>query len=272
MRFEGSIALMFAAASQIAAQSSLTGIVREDLTLQPLGGVEIAVVGTDQSARTGSDGRFALRSLPSGQHIVSVRSVGFVPLDVALDLSVGAQERVFYLKRLVPQLDTVSVAGARPRGIGREAFEERRKLGLGKFIDSATLRRQDGRSVADLLRDVGGVRIVRPPRCDSRRRPTGRPDPLVPPWCDDSQGKRVAVSASATVGCPMLVVLDGVTLYRPPAPGSRLIEWERTHDLNLTPIADLESVEVYRRTSETPAEFGGGGASCGVLVLWTRRR
>lgn len=41
--------------------------------------------------------------------------------------------------------------------------------------------------------------------------------------------------------------------------------------MDLVRVSDLEGVEVYRRASEVPGEFGGSDARCGVVVLWTRR-
>ncbi len=37
-------------------------------------------------------------------------------------------------------------------------------------------------------------------------------------------------------------------------------------------VGDLEGVEVYRRATEIPGEFGGSDSECGVVALWTRRR
>lgn len=34
---------------------------------------------------------------------------------------------------------------------------------------------------------------------------------------------------------------------------------------------ELDAIEVYRGASETPIEFGGRGAGCGTVLLWTRR-
>ena len=43
-------------------------------------------------------------------------------------------------------------------------------------------------------------------------------------------------------------------------------------DIDATSISNLEAVEIYRGGADTPAELGGLGASCGTIVLWTRRR
>jgi len=230
------LALLVACTSGTSAQAVLTGFVRADSTLQPLRDVEVLVD----------------------------------PHDATVDLVEGTQERVFYLKRTPTQLDTIAVAATRPRGIGREAFGEGRKLGLGKFIDSTELLMNEHKKLQDLLRQTG-VRIVTPPRCD-------RGNGLLEPYCEVEPGsKRVAVSAATSFECPMQVVLDGVTLYRHRGQGAltlnrRNTEWATTFDLSSLMVSGIESVEIYRRTAEVPIEFGGSSAACGVLVLWTRRK
>jgi hypothetical protein len=43
-------------------------------------------------------------------------------------------------------------------------------------------------------------------------------------------------------------------------------------DINeVVSVWELEGVEVYRRATEIPAEFGGSDSECGVVALWTRR-
>ena len=43
-------------------------------------------------------------------------------------------------------------------------------------------------------------------------------------------------------------------------------------DINdVVSVSELEAVEVYRRATEIPAEFGGSDSECGVVALWTRR-
>jgi hypothetical protein len=264
------LVLLLAFVSAARAQATLTGFVRADSTLQPLRDVEVLVESASRSTRTDGAGKFTLRDLPTGSVVVQARRVGYDPLAATIDLVAGTQQQVFYLKRSVAQLDTVAVASLRPRGMGRESFEERRRFGLGKFIDSTELRANEHRKFQDLLRQAG-VRLVTPTPCRGRFRP---------PYCDSNQSKRVAVSASMAYECPMQVLLDGVTVYRPrgmsagvaATPDFQSVEWETTFDLSGLMTSALEAVEVYRRAAEIPMEFGGSSAACGVLVIWTRRQ
>ncbi|MGH7677644.1 MAG: carboxypeptidase regulatory-like domain-containing protein [Gemmatimonadaceae bacterium] len=260
MRPAGVVLLLAVITSSASGQASLNGFVREDSTLRVLSDAEVAV--GSRSTRTDGQGRFSLRDLAVGAARLQVRRVGYEAVETTLNLAQGAQEHVIYLKRTPTELDTVTVPARRPRGIGREAFAERRALGFGRFIDSTVLRASEARKLPDLIRQEG-LRIVSPVRC----RPPARP-----PYCDDNQSKRVAVTNSVSFQCPLAVVLDGVVVYRSRGGAMDNIEWETTFDLTSVQISVLESIEVYRGASEVPMAFGGLGTNCGVLVLWMRRR
>lgn len=238
------------------AQTVLTGTVREDSSGRPIGRVEILVTGSTHRAFTNEAGRYWLEGLPSGRRIVLFRSLGYRPVKEWVLL--GNTDTVWANVAMVPQpvqLDPLVVTAVtdQPRGIGREAFEERRRLGFGKFIDSTELRRSEHLRVADLLVRLQGVGVWTPQ----------------PPYAS----MRVAVSArrSGLWPCPMQIVLDGVILYRSTTPtvGPDL---ERVVDMrNFFDIAGLEAIEIYRGASEVPVEYGGAGAGCGAILFWTRR-
>ena len=61
---------------------------------------------------------------------------------------------------------------------------------------------------------------------------------------------------SRHTGCEMTMWVDGLRI------GSR--------GLDEFPVGDIMGVEVYRGAAETPLQYGGTGARCGVLVIWTR--
>jgi hypothetical protein len=63
----------------------------------------------------------------------------------------------------------------------------------------------------------------------------------------------------------MAVYLDGA-LYWSPDMG----QVRQPPDLSQFNPLDYQAVEVYRSDAELPIEYAGPGASCGVLLLWTR--
>lgn len=49
----------------------------------------------------------------------------------------------------------------------------------------------------------------------------------------------------------------------------------RLRDANINDfigVNQIEGIEIYRRATEIPGEFGGSDSQCGVVAIWTRRR
>jgi hypothetical protein len=230
-------------ASPLAAQAVFSGTVRDDSTSAALAGVEVLVEGSGVKTTTDNAGRFRLEVSP-GNRVTLFRLIGFRPYRLRATFAKGdsVDRKVYLIREGAVQLDPLEVTG-RPAGlspIGRGGFEERKRLGIGRFIDSIPLRRAGGRRLSEVLRSVG-VRIVL------------------------DRSKAYAASPVRGGNCWVNVILDGVTIFRsdrhdqPPD----LAQEFRTES--------LESIEYYRSPAETPIEFGGAHADCGVLVLWTRR-
>ena len=223
-----------------AAQVVLTGTVLNDSSRAPLAGVEIAIEAAGGAKTvTDADGAFTLVGLPLGIGTAIIRKVGFRP--VRLRTYAFGDDTVTIAVRLKPavvELEPLEVrASSMPRGM--QEFAERRFSGLGTYLDPETLRKSEHRRLSDLLRGVRGVQL----------RPA-------------SGNRYVAVSSRGS--CPMAVWLDGVEIYRPGVRGS-------APDIDMLTVATLGAVEIYRGGADTPAELGGSGASCGTIVLWTRR-
>jgi len=239
-------------AAPLGAQSMMSGTVREDGSGKPLAGVEVLIEGSKRKTVTDESGRYVLEA-SSGNRVALFRFVGFHP--VRLRVVIAKQDTTWANAQMVREagqrLEAIEVAGEvkKPRGIGREGFEERRALGFGKFVDSTELRRSEHVRLADVLRR-NSVEVLR------------MQDPRTVP-----QIRFIYVAASKqTRGCLMQVMLDGASIYTPNSMSKPPI------DLNTFDVASLESVEVYASGGRTPLEFSGGGAECGTVVLWTRRR
>lgn len=76
--------------------------------------------------------------------------------------------------------------------------------------------------------------------------------------------------------CPPMIYMDGVQMTRPQGAGffsrSGRTQGQSAHEvINLVSPGDVEGIEVYPGRASTPAEFGGPGAECGVIAIWTRR-
>ena len=259
------LGLLLGVAAPLFGQAGLSGLVREDATGRPLSGVEILVEGSDRSTVSNKSGEYSFKRVPRGFQVVLFRAVGFRAVRLQAELGEGGVTQLD--AKLVPfaiRLDSLVATGEskRPRGMGREAFEERRSMGFGQFIDSQELRRSEDRQLSDLLRGHNGIVIAQ---------------------------NRFALSART--GCYMQILYDEQSLYSPasylppvptaPAtPGGATSRFTRAArpmaaptplDINTIQVSDLDAVEIYRSLADTPLQFGGAAAGCGTVVLWSRR-
>jgi hypothetical protein len=142
----------------------------------------------------------------------------------------------------------------RLRSVG---FYERAAAGFGNFIGPEEIERRQPHAVSDLMRGVPGIRVlgdvVMFRQSASRLRdendaPLGVCEPNV--WIDGIQMRR---ATPATAGGGSLDREDlgkGLEAYMNPT--------------------DVAAIEVYRRPSATPLQWGGLTAACGAIVIWTR--
>ncbi len=233
----------------------VTGVVRADSTADPLPNVEVLVEGSERRTSTGPDGRYRLEA-GAGDHVVVFRLAGYnqIRMRATVARRDTVQLDVSLVRQAVQELPEVGVT-VRPspaRGGVMAAFEERRKLGIGRFIDSTDLRRFEARRLSDLLRGRMNVRIV--------------------PYYG-ARGMVGYQAAASPIGrdndgnwCWISVFLDGVPIYKA---GSAMRPPDIERDFR---VADLVAIEYYRSSSQVPVEFGTGReADCGALALWTRR-
>lgn len=66
------------------------------------------------------------------------------------------------------------------------------------------------------------------------------------------------------VECYLQIFLDGVRVYSMTLPGlpPRIEQYT---------VNGLEAIELYSGGAQVPSQYGGTGAACGTLVLWSRR-
>lgn len=247
----------------LASQAVITGVVREDSTGRPLAGVEVVIEKSNLRALSNAAGRYVIGGVKPGTHTALFRKIGFRGVRQAVRVSEVDTAWVNpILVAIAVELAPVEVkAEERPTPkVGLDLFEERRRMGFGKFIDSTMLRRLEHLKVADVLRRHTTVSLAH-----------GRNGEL---WAESAR----KIGTFSRPGrppepCWMQVVVDGVVLYRP--------EWDRSRppdfplvrpDFNKDfRVSDFEAIEVYHSAAETPQEFSGTSAACGTIVLWSRR-
>jgi hypothetical protein len=248
--------VMLAMSGVAGAQAVVTGTVREDSTGRALAGVEIIIERTARTSRTDAQGRYSL-VVDSGRQVAVFRQLGYKParLWLAMGGSDTALADVRMQRQKAAELAAVEVtARPTPRNL-REAMFERQRLGFGKFLDSAQLRRMDGRAMPDVLRGLG-LRLQKYADAD-----------CTPPYCPlEYRATHPTKTLYGTeTPCYASVMYDGIVIYRAGSTG-RPPDFSREF-----PPYSLAAIEYYRSTAQLPQEFGVSAADCGVVVLWSRR-
>jgi hypothetical protein len=140
--------------------SSFTGRVVTDSGRVPLVGAELRIPALARGTRSIASGEFRFSRVPAGEHIVQIRMPGYAPqIDTIIVADAGEVRREFRLARIQAALPEVPVtATILDRKLAD--FHERRKFGMGRFLDSAEFAKAHGTRTSDRLARLGGIRIV----------------------------------------------------------------------------------------------------------------
>lgn len=246
------IAALALLAARPAAAQAVRATVTDAATGAPVAEALVRVLDAEGAVAaagfTAQDGSVVVRMREGGTYAVRAERAGYLAGAVA-GIAVGPQGATEVVLRMAQRpfsMDTVQVIARSRDERGRDAFERRRAMNEGVFLDSAYLASRYERSIdaADLMRGVPG--IVVPPHMIERT-----PRSL--------RGWRC-----------MVMLLDGrpFKLTFPDGGGRKLRDVIGPHD--------VVAVEVYREFSEVPPEFRryaeNGIYRCGVYLYWTRVR
>jgi len=263
-------ALLPGLAGRASAQGEIAGrVVVSDSGRPIVQGAEVSIRRLGKSALSDSSGRFRLKDVPPGQHVVVMRAIGFraesstvtiesdevVSWDVVLTRATGTvlPERV------------VEGAGGRPPAKLVE-FIERQKMGTGHFITRDQLAKAEGgvRQTGDVISLVPGVRVRR--GGSKIWIASGRATGTGCAFCAMSSAAldKADLAAGARPACYMDVYLDGALVYDSSSPARGLF------DVNTIPPEHISGIEVYTSAAQIPAKYNRTAGGCGVLLIWTR--
>jgi len=232
-------------------RGAIDGIVT-DTSLVPLDGVTARILGYGLEVHTGENGRFRMLGLLPGQYLVTVRRFGYSPVTTLV--SVAANDTVhasFLLRLILTELDAVKVR-AKGRASALAEFETRRATGIGQFMTEADIHRLNFVETTGLLRTFLSMSV------------------------GTSTVKNIRTFGLKE--CPMRLFVDGV----PIVPNDLEVDLPRPTELAgievhansaTVPLqyATAAGARPYERITSGPAQGNvPGGASCGVVLLWTK--
>ena len=209
----------------------------------PLASARVALEADDAATTTDNKGQFTLGGLRSGTRSLSVRRLGFEPMEVPVDLSsVTPREVTVTMSRFVPVLEAVRVSAVRLLGLQRVGFTDRRTSGNGKFYGPEDIATRNPQTLNALLETAPSLRMG-----------------------TDAEGHRYVTGRLN--GCVKYYV-DGHAWFA----GSN-------NDPQLSPDGflsggELAGIEIYDELS-VPSEFTNSsshGANCAVVVIWTKQK
>lgn len=155
---------LFLLCGSVNAQSgSLTGIVLDEDTKEPVIGVYVLIKDLAIGATTDLDGRYLIRSVPAGVHVVTVTSIGYNTITVT-GVEVGSSSRVtldFVLKAGSAELEEVTVTAYRQLSTVSSVLMEVQKMStIASGISNQQISRSQDSNAAQVMQRVPGVTIV----------------------------------------------------------------------------------------------------------------
>ena len=205
-------------------------------------GSRVEVVGTGVVALTNEKGEFTLRNLPSGSQVLLARHLGFGAEMVPVDLSAREPKQVtIKLPKYVAVIEPVVVTARRVASLDKVGFTQRKKSGVGYYLDPEQIQRIHPNVLTDILRLVPGLHVTY-----------------------TNQGETVSssrgVSSLAGGDCVQYFV-DGMA-WMSQEPG----------DINqFVNGSEVVGAEIYQGTN-APAQYSRGMQNCTTIVLWTKSR
>lgn len=239
--------------SRAVATSSLAGTVLADSSERPIANAEVIVAALELRTRSDSTGAFVLSGIAPGRHMVVFRAVGYEALSTEMTFAAGERVDADIVLRpaaagsasaqSLARVDVVaaSASGNNPR---IAEFDERRKMGFGRFLTQEVFEKSEGRKLSEvLIGKLPGVRTL------------------------SRQGARILVATRGSISmdprpCPVQIIIDDQV--RNPGLGQEMF------DIDQVDPSTIAAAEFYT-VSQRPVQFNrAGNAPCGTLVIWSR--
>ncbi len=146
--------LLFAQAAH--AQVSVRGEITDEATSRPLAFAEVIVIEADRQVAAGANGVYTISRLSAGEHMVTVRSVGYRPLEKTVTVPASGSATLDFALEAVRITEEVVVTGY--RAAAANALQDKRMSAMIKeTITADDAGKLPDQNIAEALRRVTGV-------------------------------------------------------------------------------------------------------------------
>ena len=210
---------------------------------KPLAGALASIVDGPQ-ARANERGEFTLTDAPLGTRILEVRAIGYYPVRRRVDVLASATPVHVALSTLKSVLDTVKVIATRRGGRDIEAFHERRRSGIGRYLTADEIMKRHPIVSSDIFRNIAGVRMI--------GLAAGERSIML----------RGGVNAYGSQNmCSPAIFLNGSFLSESIS-ADDIDTWVRPEE--------IAGIEIYNDVG-IPAQFQRALSGCGAIVIWSKK-
>jgi hypothetical protein len=227
---------MVPSGTDLAAPGRLTGTVNDAVTGRPIAGATLALE-SGRGTVTDAEGRFHVPDVTPGLVEIEVGKLGYAPRTESVTVQPGRTTGVTLSLAVDPlELEAIEVEIRSPFLEAQGVYRRMEGGTSGHIVTREEIDARPSSRLSDSLMDVPGLQVMR----DNKR--------------------------SVLLGrgrCRMRIFLDGVEMG---------VEIDGTIDIDLVPPDWVEVAEVYTGLAAVPVEYGQGLESCGVMLVWTRRR
>lgn len=144
----------------IAAGDVLTGRVVDKLGRVPIGGASVSVPQQKKGAITSSDGTYRLSGLPSGEHVIVVRSIGFQVDSISIRLDSGVVRRLdIELDRAYTSGREITIVGDALSGQARALSQQKALTTVSNIVSSDQIGRFPDANIGDAMKRITGVTV-----------------------------------------------------------------------------------------------------------------
>lgn len=249
--------------------SATVGGVVLDENREPVADAMVILTGVDSAARSGADGAFAFRNVPSGTHNMLVRKVGSANTSRIVRVRRGEEVQASVTLNRTTTLAAVNVGATHPKSMALTAFENRQKMGFGMSFDFTN---DEPVTALTPLQTVPRVKISYPSRGGT---------PTITMTVDGGQrtctadlyldGRRTDAETIANYPPNLLSAMEVYNSpYQVPAEYMRTPVGPPKDAAWSGPARNGGTAGTAGGTGPAPSLRNSGSGACGVILYWTK--